>query len=103
MRGNQGLRLASVCLAMSYVSGAAVARGQQSGDIAIPNFIHPDTPPGGEDDSRELRRVGEPRVFDFEPKDHLAIASDLDLLDFEARAKVTGHKFYFLKNEAVPA
>jgi len=69
--------------------------------IDIPNFVHPDSPVGGEEDFREIRRVGEPRSFDFEPKDHLALAKKLDLLDFEAGSRVTGQKFYFLKNEAV--
>jgi seryl-tRNA synthetase len=68
---------------------------------AIPNLVHPDVPVGGEQDFRELRRVGEPRSFDFEPTDHLALAERLDLVDFEAGARVTGQKFYYLKNEAV--
>jgi len=69
--------------------------------ITLPNFVHPDTPEGGEEDFRELRRVGTPSRFEFEPRDHLDLATDLDLLDFEAGAKVTGQKFFFLKNEAV--
>ena len=56
---------------------------------------------GGEEDSRELRRVGEPPHFDFTPADHVEIGRRLDLIDFEAGAAVTGPKFYFLKNEAV--
>ncbi len=67
----------------------------------LPNLVHPDTPAGGEADFRELRRVGAPRAFDFEPQDHLALGARLDLFDFEAAAKVTGQKFTFLKNEAV--
>jgi len=68
---------------------------------ALPNFVHPESPVGGEEDSRELRRVGEPPHFDFEPCDHVEIGRRLDLIDFEAGAAVTGPKFYFLKNEAV--
>ncbi len=45
--------------------------------------------------------MGEPRAFDFETRDHLALGEGLDLIDFEAGTKVTGQKFYFLKNEAV--
>jgi len=67
----------------------------------IPNLLHPESPEGGEEDFREIRRVGEPRKFDFEAKDHLTLAQELDLVDFEAGAKVAGPKFYFLKNEAV--
>ena len=67
----------------------------------IPNLVHPGVPEGGEEDFRELRRVGEPRSFDFEPQDHLGIAERLELVDFEGGARVTGQKFYYLKNEAV--
>jgi seryl-tRNA synthetase len=69
--------------------------------LAIPNLLHPDLPDGGEADFRELRRVGTPRRFDFPPLDHLALNEKLDLFDFEAGAKVSGQKWYFLKNEAV--
>ena len=58
-------------------------------------------PEGGEEDFREIRRVGEPTRFDFEPLDHLGIGKRLDLIDFEAGAKVAGQKWYYLKNEAV--
>ncbi len=69
--------------------------------LHIPNFVHPDVPVGGEEDFRELKRVGEPRTFDFEPLDHLTLAERLDLVDFEAGARVAGQKWYYLKNEAV--
>jgi seryl-tRNA synthetase len=69
--------------------------------LAIPNFLHPASPQGGEADFNELRRVGEPRKFDFQPLDHMALNQKLDLFDFEAGAKVSGQKWYFLKNEAV--
>jgi seryl-tRNA synthetase len=67
----------------------------------LPNLVHPDVPAGGEQDFRELRRVGEPRRFDFAPRDHVELGAALDLLDFEAAARVTGQKFCYLKNEAV--
>lgn len=67
----------------------------------IPNFVHPDVPDGGEDDSRELRRFGEPPRFDFQPLDHLQLSERHDLVDFESGTKVAGAKFYYLKNEAV--
>ena len=69
--------------------------------LHIPNFVHADVPVGGEEDFRELHRVGEPRTFDFEPEDHLTLAERLDLVDFEAGARVAGQKWYYLKNEAV--
>ena len=69
--------------------------------LTIPNMTHPDAPvskdPAG---TKVIRRWGEPRKFDFAPKDHVAIAEALDLVDFEAGASVAGQKFYYLKNEA---
>ncbi len=71
----------------------------------MPNLTHADTPRGlSDDDHRELRTVGERRDFaaeGFEPRDHLAVAESLDLIDFASGAKVAGQKFYYLKNEAV--
>ena len=68
----------------------------------VPNLTHPDTPIGlTEDDSRELRKVGTPRTFDFPVKDHVELGKALDLIDFETGGKVTGTGFYFLKNDAV--
>ncbi len=67
----------------------------------LPNFLHPETPRGNEEDWKLLSTSGEPRSFDFPAKDHLDLASDLDLVDFESAAKVSGQKFYYLKREAV--
>jgi seryl-tRNA synthetase len=68
----------------------------------IPNLLRPDVPEGvGEEAYDEIRRWGEPPSFDFEPKDHTALGELHGLFDFEAAAKVTGQKFYFLRNEAV--
>jgi seryl-tRNA synthetase len=68
----------------------------------IPNLAHPDAPVGKEEkDNLEIRRHGEAAVFSFPPKDHLEIGTQLDLFDFETAAKVTGQKFYYLKNQAV--
>jgi seryl-tRNA synthetase len=70
--------------------------------ILIPNMTHPEAPVGqGEESNRVLRTWGEPRRFDFPPKDHVALAEALDLADFEAGTRVAGQKWYFLKNEAV--
>lgn len=66
--------------------------------MSIPNIPHSSVPIGAsEDDNVEVRRIGEPRSFDFEPKAHWDIATDLDILDFEAGAKVTGSRFTFYK------
>jgi len=68
----------------------------------IPNMTHPKAPIAAtEDGNKEIRRFGEPTKFNFTPKDHVTLGKDLDLIDFETAASVSGQKFYFLKNEAV--
>lgn len=68
----------------------------------IPNLTHPDTPHGGEEDSRELRRGSiEVRKMSFPVLDHLELAAQHQLVDFDGGGRVAGHGFYFLKNEAV--
>ena len=66
----------------------------------LPNFLHPETPVGNEEDWKLVSTSGEPRKFDFDTKDHLQLANDLDLVDFENAARVAGQKFYYLKREA---
>ncbi|MBQ5400633.1 MAG: serine--tRNA ligase [Treponema sp.] len=68
----------------------------------IPNMAHPDVPIGKVDtENLEVKKVGTPRKFDFKPKDHVALGESLDLIDFDRGTKVSGPKFYYLKNEAV--
>ena len=68
----------------------------------IPNMAHPDAPKGKEDkDNFEVKRVGEPTKFAFEPQDHVKLGQDLDIVDFDSATKVSGTKFYYLKNEGV--
>ena len=67
----------------------------------VPNLTHPDTPVGGEEDFVVLEIQHEAPAFDFEPKDHEALLTNLDMVDFERGAKVAGFRGYFLKNEAV--
>lgn len=62
--------------------------------MAVPNIPHESVPVGkNEDDNEEVRRWGEPREFDFEPKDHVDLGEALGLLDFETAAKITGSRF----------
>lgn len=70
--------------------------------LKVPNMTHADVPPGHSDaENIVARKEGIETQFNFKPKDHLEICEDLDLADFKAGAKVSGTKFYFLKNEAV--
>lgn len=68
----------------------------------IPNLAHPEAPVGKEEkDNLEIRRWGTVPSFSFKPKDHIQLGQDLDLLDFDTAAKVSGQKFYYLRNQAV--
>jgi len=68
----------------------------------VPNLTHPDSPEGFTDeDNVPIRQVGTKREFEFEPKDHVELMEALDLIDFDGGAKVSGQKFYYLKNQAV--
>ncbi|MFC6165838.1 serine--tRNA ligase [Lactiplantibacillus dongliensis] len=62
----------------------------------LPNVPHPDVPISlKEEDAVELRRIGTPRKFDFEPKAHWELGEDLGILDFERGAKVSGSRFLY--------
>ena len=66
--------------------------------MAIPNIPHSSVPKGySEDENVEIRRWSEPRTFEYTPKAHWDIASELGILDFEAGSKVTGSRFTFYK------
>jgi len=70
--------------------------------IAIPNPAHPSVPEGEDDrENKPIKTVGKIPEFDFEPKDHIALGESLDIIDAETGAKVSGARFYYLKNEAV--
>lgn len=64
----------------------------------LPNVAHESVPVGqDENDNVEVRKWGELRHFDFEPKAHYDVAEALGILDFERAAKVTGSRFVFYK------
>ncbi len=64
----------------------------------LPNTPHDSVPVGAdEDENVEVRRWGTPRDFDFEVKAHWDLGEDLDILDWERGAKVTGSRFLFYK------
>jgi seryl-tRNA synthetase len=69
----------------------------------IPNMSHPEAPVGADDQANlEIRRgTHKPPKLDFKPLDHVDLGEKLGLMDFEGGAKVAGHGFYFLKNDAV--
>ena len=62
--------------------------------MGIPNIPHVSVPEGqSEEDNEEVRRWGEPKVFDFTVKDHVDLGESTALLDFEAGARITGARF----------
>ena len=67
--------------------------------LRIPNIPNEAVPYGKDDtENVELRRWGEPRKFDFEPKAHWDLGQDLGILDPERAGKVTGARFHFYKD-----
>jgi seryl-tRNA synthetase len=64
----------------------------------LPNLPHESVPIGADETANmEVRRVGEPREFDFEPKDHVDLGEALGILDIERAAKIAGSRFSILK------
>ena len=64
---------------------------------AIPNVPAADVPVGDESANKELRKVGTPTKFDFQPKQHFELGEALGLMDFETAAKLSGSRFVVLK------
>lgn len=70
----------------------------QSALLNVPNTPYKDVQFGKDDsDNVEIRRFGEPTKFDFEPKAHWDVGEDLDILDFERAAKISGARFTVYK------
>jgi len=68
--------------------------------LMLPNIAHASVPEGrSEADNVEVRRWGEPRAFDFTPRDHADIGEALGLLDFATAAKMSGARFSFLRGD----
>ncbi len=66
----------------------------------LPNPPHVDAPDGKSDEENEVIRIeGKKPKFNFPVRDHAEIAESLDLLDTERSAKVSGARFYYMKNE----
>jgi seryl-tRNA synthetase len=67
-------------------------------ELGLPNLLHDDVPAGSdEDDNTEIKRWGEPRSYDFEPKDHVDLGAGLGMLDFDAAAKISGSRFAIMQ------
>jgi seryl-tRNA synthetase len=68
--------------------------------LKIPNPAKTDVKVGESDTNNDVvRKVGAPPKFNFKPKDHLEIGEKLDIIDVQRASKISGARFYFLKNE----
>ncbi|WP_339295100.1 serine--tRNA ligase [Paenibacillus sp. FSL W7-1279] len=65
--------------------------------ILVPNIVSPDTPVGASDeDNVEIRRVGEPPVFDYEYRDHVTLGEQHRMIDIPRGVKTAGTRSYYL-------
>lgn len=62
--------------------------------LGLPNLPDPDLKPGGKENNEPLRYYGEPHKFDFEPKHHVDLCTDLGLIDYERGTKLAGSGFW---------
>lgn len=70
--------------------------------LSIPNVPAEDVPVGPDESGNvKVREWGSKPVFDFEPKDHIELGLNLDLIDIDRGSKVAGYRGYYLKNQAV--
>ncbi len=64
----------------------------------LPNFTHTDVPIGKDDtENKVVRKVGEPKIFNFKPLEHFELGEKLGLIDLTTAAKVSGSRFAYLK------
>src|SRR5918994_278633 len=70
--------------------------------MSLPNLVSSSVPVGAnQQDNVVVRSIGAPSKFDFAPLDHVDLGTKLDLFDLERAAKISGSRFYFLKNVLV--
>ena len=65
--------------------------------LGLPNLPDDDLLPGGKENNQPLRYWGEPRTFDFEPKNHVDLCTDLGLIDYERGTKLAGSGFWIYR------
>ena len=65
--------------------------------LSLPNLPDPDLKPGGKENNEPLRYYGKPHSFDFEPKHHVDLCTDLGLIDYERGTKLAGSGFWMYR------
>ena len=82
-------------------SDAAIASVQaelEAWQLGLPNTLHASVPEGRDESAnQEIRRWGEPRKFDFTPRDHVELGEQLGGLDFETAARISGARFSIMR------
>jgi seryl-tRNA synthetase len=87
-------------LAKAEQALTAVQEELEQWQMGLPNLLHDSVPDGVDEKANvEVRRWGEPRKFDFQPKDHIVIGEKLGGLDFEAAARMSGARFVVMKSQ----
>ena len=97
-----GLRETSEALSRLEPDLARVEQHLAAAAARLPNVPDDDVPDGlTDEDNVELRRWGEPRDFDFDPRDHVALGEALGMIDIERGVRTSGARFYYLTGPAV--
>ncbi|MBR2613400.1 MAG: serine--tRNA ligase [Clostridia bacterium] len=65
--------------------------------LGLPNLPDEDLLPGGKENNQPLRYFGEPKTFDFEPKNHVDLCTDLGLIDYDRGTKLSGSGFWIYR------
>ena len=65
--------------------------------LGLPNLPDPDLAPGGKENNEPIRYFGEPHHFDFEPKNHVDLCTDLGLIDYKRGTKLSGNGFWIYR------
>jgi seryl-tRNA synthetase len=77
---------------------AGVQASLERWQLELPNLLHESVPPGADESANvEVARTGEPRVFDFKPRDHVELGERLGGLDFEAAGRISGARFVVMR------
>ena len=101
-----GQDVAPVFARMGELKAAIAANDEKLRDVeaeyrvamlSLPNLPDPDLKPGGKENNEPLRYFGEPHKFDFEPKHHVDLCTDLGLIDYERGTKLAGAGFWIYK------
>jgi seryl-tRNA synthetase len=95
----KGERLTEELAKAEETLGAVQAELEQW-QLGLPNLLHQSVPEGTDETANvEVSRWGEPRRFDFKPRDHIEIGEGLGGLDFEAAARISGSRFVVMKSQ----